>query len=97
MKLKSLKPANDNIHKYVATIETDEGRERIVRFGAKGMSDYTKNKDPEREQRYLDRHRAREDWTKSGILTPGFWSRWVLWNLPSFRDSVADVRSRFDI
>jgi len=97
MKLLSLKPANDNIHKYVATIKTDEGQSRIVRFGAAGMSDYTKHKDEDRKQRYLDRHKAREDWTKSGILTPGFWSRWVLWNLPSFRDSVADVRSRFDL
>jgi len=97
MKLLSVKPANDNIHKFVATIETDEGTKRIVRFGAKGMSDYTKNKDPERKARYLDRHREREDWTKSGILTPGFYARWILWNLPSFQDSLADVRRRFDL
>ena len=97
MKLKSIKPANDNIHKFIATIETEEGKLRQVKFGAKGMSDYTKNKDPQRKDRYLNRHRAREDWTQSGILTPGFWSRWVLWNLPSFSASVADVRSRFGL
>lgn len=97
MKLKSIKPANDNIHKFVATITTDEGKDRIVRFGAAGMSDYTKHKDPERKERYLKRHEAREDWTKSGVLTPGFWSRWVLWNLPSFQESVRDVRQRFDL
>jgi hypothetical protein len=97
MKLKSIKPANDNIHKFVATIETDDGNQRTVRFGAYGMSDYTKNKDPERKKRYLARHEAREDWTKSGILTRGFWSRWILWNLPTLQASVQDVRSRFDL
>jgi len=97
MKLLSVKPANDNIHKFVATIETDEGTKRIVRFGQAGASDFTKNKDPKRKELYLKRHEAREDWTKSGILTPGFWSRWILWNLPSFQDSLADVRRRFDL
>ena len=29
---------------------------------------------------YLARHsKMGEDWTKSGMLTPGFLSRWVLW------------------
>lgn len=97
MKLKSLRPANDNIHKYVATIETDEGKTRIVRFGSAGMSDFTKHRDEARKQRYLDRHRAREDWTKSGILTPGFWSRWALWNLPTLSESLADLKTRFDL
>ena len=97
MKLLSVKPANDNIHKFVATIETDEGKQRIVRYGASGMSDFTKNKDPERKARYLARHEAREDWTKSGILTPGFYSRWILWNLPTFQASLQDVRQRFHI
>ena len=97
MKLLSLKPSNDNIHKFTATIETDEGTKRIVRFGQAGASDFTKNKDPERKERYLARHEAREDWTKSGILTPGFWSRWALWNKPTISESLADVRVRFNL
>lgn len=56
---------------------------KTIHFGSKGMSDYTINKDPERKRLYIIRHspkdrplcgRARENWSKSGILTPGFWT-----------------------
>ena len=54
-----------------------DGKSRSVHFGAKGYSDYTKHLDGERKRRYLTRHgadRSRQDWTKRGILTPGFWA-----------------------
>lgn len=95
MKLKSLTPARDNIHKYVAVIELDDGRTRTVRFGAAGMSDFTKHKDEARKERYLDRHRAREDWNDP--LTTGFWSRWLLWNKPTIAASLQDLKQRFGL
>ena len=96
MKLKSLRPANDNIHKYVAVIEQDSGREKTIKFGAYGMSDFTKHKDEARKQRYLDRHRGMgEDW--NDILTKGAWSRWLLWNKPTISESLQDLKSRFDL
>lgn len=95
MKLKSLKPVKDGIHKFAAVIEQDSGRLKTVKFGAAGMSDYTKHRDPERKNRYLERHKEREDWTNP--LTAGFWSRWILWNLPSVSQSLADVKRRFDL
>lgn len=96
MKLKSLRPANDNIHKYVATIEQDNGRLKTVKFGASGMSDYTKHKDEERKKRYLSRHSGMgEDWNDP--LTAGFWSRWLLWNKPTITESLSDLKSRFGL
>lgn len=95
MKLKSLRLANDNIHKYVAVIEQDNGREKTIRFGSFGMSDFTKNKDEERKRRYLERHREREDW--NDITTAGAWSRWLLWNKPTIRESLADLKTRFGL
>jgi hypothetical protein len=95
MKLKSLQKARDNIHKYVAIIELDDGKTRTVRFGAAGMSDFTKHKDEARKQRYLDRHSAREDWNDP--TTAGFWSRWLLWNKPTITDSLQDLKRRFDL
>lgn len=96
MKLISLKPANDNIHKYVATIEQDTGRTKQVKFGAYGMSDFTKHKDEERKKRYLSRHSGMgEDWNDP--LTAGFWSRWLLWNKPTIRASLQDLRQRFGL
>lgn len=70
---------------------------RKVKFGAQGYSDYTVHKDAERRTRYQTRHQAREDWTRKGLDTPGFWSRWILWNLPSLSQSIKDTERRFHI
>ena len=82
--------------KYKAVLKNKEtGREKSVKFGATGYDDYTTHKDEERKNSYISRHKARENWTKSGVDTAGFWSRWLLWNKPSYRDSLADIKSRF--
>lgn len=69
-----------------------------VHFGASGYQDYTMHKDAERKQRYIQRHdRGKEDWKISGIRTAGFWSRWLLWNLPSLTVSIKDIEERFGV
>ena len=68
---------------------------KTVSFGAAGMSDYTLHKDPERKQRYIDRHKKNEDWTKGGIKTPGFYAKHVLWNKPTLKASVDDLNKKF--
>ena len=49
---------------------------RKIYFGANGYSDFTIHRDEQRKQRYIDRHKNNENWSKSGIDTAGFWSRW---------------------
>lgn len=71
--------ARNGIHKFTAVFP--DGSK--VHFGRQGYSDYTKHKDPLRMERYLTRHRRRENWTRSGAKTAGFWSRWILWSSPS--------------
>jgi hypothetical protein len=71
--------ARNGIHKFMAVFP--DGHK--VHFGRQGYSDYTKHKDKERMERYLTRHRRRENWTRSGAKTAGFWSRWLLWSSPS--------------
>lgn len=68
-----------------------------VDFGAAGYSDYTIHKNKQRKDSYLARHRKRENWTKSGIKTAGFWARWILWNRTSIRASVNHVRRKFNL
>ena len=70
---------------------------KTIHFGSKGMSDYTINKDPNRKRLYISRHKARENWSKSGIKTAGFWSRWLLWNKPSLDESIQDIEKRFHV
>jgi hypothetical protein len=38
-----------------------------------------------------------ENWTKSGLRTAGFLSRWILWNKPTILASIKDVEDRFNI
>jgi hypothetical protein len=79
-----LRKARNGQHKFVAEFP-DGGR---VRFGLKGFSDYTIHKDRERMKRYVVRHRKRENWTRAGAKTAGFWSRWLLWSKPSFQGAL---------
>ncbi len=56
-----------------STIEKDKKFDAIVdgkktvSFGAAGMSDYTKHQDAERKERYINRHRKKEDWNKTSL------------------------------
>ena len=68
---------------------------KTVSFGQKGASDFTKHKDKDRKERYIDRHKKNEDWTKSGVKTAGFYSKHVLWNKPTIKESIDDINKRF--
>lgn len=80
--------ARDGVHKFMVVFP--EGK--VVRFGRKGYSDYTIHKNKERMERYLGRHRKRENWTRSGRFTAGFWSRWLLWSRPSFKSALSQTQ-----
>ena len=96
MKLLHIKKANDNKHKFEAVLE-DGPKTYNIAFGAKGYSDFTKHKDETRKSSYIARHKVREDWTKDGVLAPGFWSRWVLWNKPTIEESVKYTIKKFHL
>ena len=66
---------------------------RTVSFGSAGMSDFTKHKDPERKQRYLNRHKKNENW--SDPTTAGFYATNILWNKPTLTESIKDTNKRF--
>jgi len=94
LKLLSIHHSTAKGKKYVAVLQDDD-KLHTVQFGAKGYQDFTIHNDEERKQRYLARHRAREDWTDP--LTAGFWSRWVLWNLPTLHDSIEYTKRKFNL
>jgi hypothetical protein len=82
-------PSNKPNKKYYILTETG----KKVYFGAKGYQDFTTHKDEARKHRSIQRHEAREDWT--GINKAGFWSRWLLWNKPTIKESYDDIKRRF--
>ena len=74
----------------------------IIHFGAKGYQNYggigqARHLDEDRKERYINRHKQRENWTKSGINTAGFWSRWLLWNKPTIQQNITDIQHRFNV
>lgn len=79
------------------------GREKSVKFGAAGMMDYTKyfKRDGKevadmKKAAYIARHsRAGEDWTKSGIDTAGWWSRFLLWSKPTVEESLKSIIKKY--
>ena len=85
---------SDNPNKKYYIITNDNKK---VYFGASGYSDFTIHKNETRKQRYINRHKNNENWSKSGVDTAGFWSRWLLWNKPTIKDSYMDIKTKFHI
>jgi hypothetical protein len=95
MRLLSVRPAHDGVHKYTAVFEKEDGRTKTTHFGASGMSDYTIHKDAERRQRYLDRHRG-ENWDDP--TTAGSLSKHLLWgDSTSFRENLRNFKNKFHL
>ena len=80
--------------KWMVEIPSKTGRTKTIHFGAEGYADYTSHKDDARKERYITRHTKKENWTKTGFKTAGFYSRWLLWNKKSLSASIADANKR---
>ena len=70
---------------------------KTIHFGDSRYLDYTHHKDEARKQRYINRHKSNENWSKSGIKTAGFWSKHLLWNQPTIKGSIRNIESRFNV
>ena len=68
---------------------------KIISFGAKGYSDFTINKDENKKDNYIKRHEVNEDFTKRGIKTAGYLSRFILWNKPTIKESIKDLNNKY--
>jgi hypothetical protein len=90
-----IKKSNKEGKKLMAIFTLENGRTRTTHFGAEGMSDYTKNRDIDRKQRYLKRHRRNENW--NAPMTAGALSRWILWNKETRGASISDYKRRFNL
>lgn len=96
-KLLTIKKSHNKDKKLDAVFENkDTGREKTISFGASGMSDFTKHKDTERKERYLNRHKKNENWDNP--LTAGALSRFVLWGpTTSIRKNVNIFKQKFGL
>ena len=90
-----IKKSDKEGKKLMAIFTLENGRTKTIHFGAEGMSDYTKNRDKDRKQRYLKRHRRNENWNNP--MTAGSLSRWILWNKETRGASISDYKRRFNL
>lgn len=80
--------------KYEVTFERN-GKTIRRKFGASGMSDFTKHKNKDRRENYIRRH-AKDLKTKDPTR-PGYLSMYILWNKPSLEESFKDYKRRIGI
>lgn len=86
-----LKSSNPKKKYMVHIISKKSGREKTIHFGLSGASHYSIHKNEDRKLRYINRHRANENWNDPE--TAGYYSRWVLWNLPTIQASWKWVKT----
>lgn len=94
-----LKKLNNSKYKYVVNYEG-----KNIFFGANGYSDYTiyskaeqngeikRGTAEKRKNSYIARHssiKGRENWYDPS--TKGFWSKHILWNKPTIKESIKDL------
>lgn len=62
---------------------------RNIKIGDRRYEDFTIHKDEERKAKYIQRHsKNREKYGLNGILTAGFYSRWLLWEEPTLLEAA---------
>ena len=66
-----------------------------IYFGQASASDFTLHKDEARKQRYINRHKKNENWNNKDPA--GFWSRWLLWEKPTIKESYDNIKKKFNI
>ena len=66
---------------------------KTTHFGAKGYEDYTTHGDDERKDRYIQRHKTRENF--ADYKSAGSLSYHILWNKPSVSLSYNDYLKKF--
>lgn len=95
-KLTDIKKSTKAGKKWTAYFEdTETGRRKTTHFGASGMQDYTQHKDPERAERYRQRHKKdlrTQDPTRAGYL-----SYFVLWSSPDLARNIRSYKKRFNL
>ena len=84
-----IKPSNKPDKKYDAIIDG----KKTISFGQAGASDFTKHKNEERKNRYIDIHKKNENWNDP--TTAGFYSRWITWTKPTITESIKDTNRIF--
>lgn len=95
MKLLKIVESDKPEKKLMAVFQSDSGRTKTVHFGQRSADDYTITKDKAQRERYLNRHKANEDW--SNPTSAGALARFVLWSSTTIAGGIRNYRKRFNL
>ena len=91
-----IKPSKVKNKKYTAIFYDGDKKIKTTSFGSAGADDYTKTKDKAQRERYLKRHRQRENW--NAPMTAGALSRWILWgDSSSLKTNISNYKKKFNL
>ena len=95
MKLLKIVKSTKSGKKMMAVFETDSKRTKTIHFGQATADDYTITKDKEQQQRYINRHRSAENWSKPD--SAGALSRYVLWSATTLSEGIQNYKHKFNL
>ena len=73
------------------------GPNMVHHFGQSGYDDYTTHNDDKRKDNCIARMSVKQNWSKKGIHTSGFWAKHVLWAKPTIKGSIKELQQKFGI
>lgn len=95
-KYAKLSRSPQKVKKYkIVLYDADKKKVKTIHFGAENYENYTDHKDDRRKANYIQRHKAREDWTVPD--TAGSAARWILWHKDTIEASWRDYLNRFNL
>ena len=62
---------------------------RTVHFGQRGADDFTIHRDEAARKAYIARHGKAENWGRTWVMTPGWLSRHLLWEMRNLPAAIA--------
>lgn len=88
-----VKRSNNEKYKYEAIFKNRlTGKEKTIKFGAKGMEHYTSGHlDEKRKKLYIMRHNKRENWDNP--LTAGYWSFRYNWLYKTHNEASTKIKN----
>ena len=69
--------------------------QRTVHFGQRDAGDFTIHHDEAARKAYITRHSKPENWGRTGVMTPGWLSRYLLWEKPSLAEAIAAASRKY--
>ena len=74
-------------------------RSYVDRHGGRVSQSLMEDTNPRSVQRRMlgVKSSTRETWGRSGLRTPGFWSRWLTWSFPSLRGAKKFIEEQYNV